>query len=338
MSLSARRFAFLSYAIGPAFIALLLFVVNLVLQPSFVSRANWASTLALASPVILTGLAQALPIMTGNGGLDLSIGPFAGFCSVLAAGILVPVGVSDPWLLLPIILGFGLVAGGVNGILIAVFRLPPIIATLGAYLFYTGMASQLLPTPGGQVPQWLIGAVGSYGLVPGALLVFVAVAAAWVLLSKSAYVRNLLAVGGDERVAYTAGINVAAVKVCAYAGAGILAATAGLLLAGLLQSADARIGPPLTISSIAAVALGGVSLAGGRGGLLGAGLGGASFYLIQNLLTAASVSAFQLDIADGAIMIAALALSAQIEVFRKRTGRGRQAGPASPPRATAPKS
>jgi ribose transport system permease protein len=316
-----RRLAPYSYAAGPLFITTVLFVANVILEPAFVQRSDWAATLTLAAPFILTGLAQTFPIMTGNGGLDLSVGPLAGFCSVLVASVIVPHGIHAAPLVVPLIIGFGLAAGAVNGVLVAYLRIPPIIATLGAYLFYSGLASQLMPTPGGEVPGWLIRLVGSYGPVPGTLILFAVVTLLWLLLSRTAYVRNLLAVGGDDRVAFTAGVKVAAVKVSAYAFAGGLAALAGLVLTGSLQSADATVGASFTISSIAAVALGGVSLAGGRGGLLGAALGGASFYLIQNLLTAASVSVFQLDIANGAIMIAALALSAQLEVLRKRRGR-----------------
>jgi ribose transport system permease protein len=318
---SVRRFlGGLSYAIGPTLIVVGLFIANWYFQPSFVENANWSAEVALATPFILTGLAQTLPILSGNGGLDLSVGPVAGFASVLAAGILVPDGYSSPFVLIPLVLGAGLGAGLVNGALVAYVRLPPIIATLGSYLFYTGITSQALPVPGGEAPGWLINLTASYGPIPALVVVFAAVAVVWLTLSRLAYVRNLLAVGGDERAAYTAGVDTAAVKLIAYGLGGTLAALAGLVLAGVLQSADATVGPPFTISSIAAVALGGIALGGGRGGLLGAGLGGLSYYLIQNLLTVAGVSVYQLNIADGVILIGALALSAQIEILRRRLG------------------
>jgi ribose transport system permease protein len=310
-----------SYAIGGAAIAVMLFIANVVMQHSFISPSTWAATLALASPFIVTGLAQTPPLLTGNGGLDLSVGPMAGFVAVLTAGVFTPHGLGSPELLIPLALGFGLAAGALNGVLIAYLRLPPIIATLGSYLFYTGMASEVLPTPGGMVPGWLVHVVGTYGPVPGVLIVFVLIAAAWIGLSRTSYLRNLLGVGGDERAAYTAGVNVAAVRLWAYAIAGLLSALAGLLLAASLNSGDATIGPEFTISSVAAVALGGVSFAGGRGGLLGAGLGGASYYMIQNLLTVSGVSVFELNIADGVILIAALAIGAQIELLRRRRHR-----------------
>lgn len=304
-----------SYAIGGVLIAAALFIANIVLQHSFISPGTWASTLALASPFVLTAMAQTPPLLTGNGGLDLSVGPLAGFVAVLVAGVFTPHGLGAPEVLIPLALGFGLAAGAVNGALVAYLRLPPIIATLGAYLFYTGMASEVLPTPGGTVPGWLVRLVGQ---VPEVLVVFAVIAVGWIGLSRTSYLRNLLAVGGDDRAAYTAGVNVAAVRLWAYAIAGLLAALAGVLLAGSLDSADATIGPAFTVSSIAAVALGGVSFAGGRGGLLGAALGGASYYMIQNLLTVSGVSVFQLDIADGVILIAALAIGAQIELLRRR--------------------
>jgi len=309
-----------SYAVAPTVVAVGLFIANAVVQPSFIDSSNWASTLAVSSPFVLTALAQAPPLLSGNGGLDLSVGPFAGFITVFVAAVLVPAGLGAPEVLIPLVIGFGLAAGGVNGVLIAYVRLPPIIATLGTYLFYSGISTYVLPSPGGVVPAWLIKLDGSYGPVPGIWIVFAVVTAGWMLLSRTAFLRNLLAVGGDERAAYTAGMNTAMVKLWAYALAGMLAALAGLLLAGVIQSGDATIGPGYTLTSIAAVALGGISLAGGRGGLLGAAMGGAVLYLVQNLLTVAHVSVFQLDIADGLLLIAALALNGALERLRKRGG------------------
>jgi ribose transport system permease protein len=309
-----------SYVSGPLLIAVVLFAANIIWQSSFINPSNWASTLALASPFVLTALAQTPPVLSGQGGLDLSVGPFAGLVAVLIAQKFVPAGLGAPELLIPLVILTGLAGGAINGVLVAYVRLPPIIATLGTYLFYTGIAAEILPTPGGSVPHWLGQLAQSYGPIPGTLIVFAVIAAGWLLLSRTAYVRHLLTVGGDDRAALTSGVNVSIVRVLAYALAGLFAAIAGLMLAGSLQSADATLGPPLTISSVAAIALGGISLAGGRGGLLGAAIGGASYYMIQNLLTVVHVSPFQLDIADGGTLIAALALSALIERRRRRRG------------------
>ena len=309
-----------SYAWPSIAAALALYFANVGFQPSFGSPSNWAAILSVTAPFLLIGMAEAFPVLAGNGGLDLSLGPLMGFVTVLIAIELVPAGISAPELLIPVVLAVGFGAGIVNGFLVAFVRLPAIIATLGAYLFYTGLGLYLLPSPSGNVPGWLIHLSTSYGPIPAMLVPLFAVALFWLLLTRTAYRRNLLAAGGDDRAAYTAGASVTLIRCSAYAFGGMLAAVAGLALAATLGSGDSTVGPPYTVTSIAAVALGGVSLSGGRGGLLGAAAGGAIIFLIQNLLTLANVSVFELDIANGIMLILALALNSFVLARRRRTG------------------
>lgn len=310
-----------AYATVPVLVAAALFVVNVVLSPSFVSSSQWATNLSVMCPFVLTSIAAAPPMIGGGGGIDLSIGPFLGFVVVFVASVLAPAGLGSPEVLLPLVLAFGLAAGAVNGIMVAYLRLPAIIATLGTYLFYAGISAQVLPTPGGTVPSWVIGMNASYGPVPGVLVVFAGVAVVWTLVSKTAFRRNLLAVGGEERAAYTAGINVARVRLLTYAFAGMFAALAGLVLLGLLQSGDATVGAPYTLSAITGVALGGVILSGGHGGLFGAALGGLILYLIQTLMTVSGVSVFELSIANGVLLVVALALNGVLSHLQAREDR-----------------
>jgi ribose transport system permease protein len=319
-----------SYAIAPTLVVLALLMANGIAQSDFLSPSTWTTTLAVAAPFIVTAMAQALPLISGNGGLDLSVGPFVSFISAMVAAKLEPAGLGSPFLLLPIALGMGFAAGAVNGILIAYLRLPPIIATLGTYLFYAGIAAEILPDPGGTIPHWLIDVDGDIAGIPGVLFVFAAIAIWWLALSRTAFVRNLFAVGGDIRTAYTAGVNINVTRVLTYALGGTLAALAGLLLTGLLQSGSATAGNTYTVYSLTAVALGGIALTGGRGGLFGAAMGGVVLYLIQNLLTVAHVSVYQLSIANGALLIAALAVNEALEHQRKK--RGMRRGGAAPPR------
>jgi ribose transport system permease protein len=334
--LLGRAAAANSYALVPLALAVGLFIANAIVQPAFLNQSNWASTMAVLCPFVLTSCAQAIPVLSGNGGLDLSVGPFAGFVTVMVAGELVPAGLSAPAVLIPLVCLLGLAAGAVNGVLIGYLRLPPIIATLGTYLFYTGMATEVLSAPGGTVPSWLVQLNGSYGPIPGVWFVLLAVAVVWALFTRTAYIRNLLALGGDERAAYTSAVNVAAVRVWAYALGGLLAALAGLMLCGLINSGDPTVGGSYTVSSITAVALGGIALAGGRGGLLGAALGGVVLFLIQNLLTAAHVSVYELSIVNGAVLIAALAFNGiTTRLRRRREGVAAPAVTESPIPATA---
>jgi ribose transport system permease protein len=308
-----------SYAAVPLALLIILFVVNAAVQPQFLSQQSWAASMAVLCPTVLTAMAVTLPVLSGNGGIDLSVGPLAGFMSVLIAAVLVPAGITTPQLIIPIVIVFGALTGAINGFLVAYVRLPAIIATLGMYLFYQGLGTEVLPEAGGSVPVWLVKLNGSFGPVPAVWIVFAVIALIWTLVTRGSYPRNLLAVGGDERAAYTAGVNVARLRLITYSIAGVLACLAGLMLTGLIQSGDGTVGPPYTISAITAVALGGISLAGGRGGLLGGALGGGVLFLIQELLTDAHVSVFQVSIIDGIVLIFALALNGTVEHLRRRS-------------------
>jgi ribose transport system permease protein len=312
-----------SYAAVPLALLIILFVVNAAVQPQFLSQQSWAASMAVLCPTVLTAMAVTLPVLSGNGGIDLSVGPLAGFMSVLIAAVLVPAGITTPQLIIPIVIVFGALTGAINGFLVAYVRLPAIIATLGMYLFYQGLGTEVLPEAGGSVPVWLVKLNGSFGPVPAVWIVFAVIALIWTLVTRGSYPRNLLAVGGDERAAYTAGVNVARLRLITYSIAGVLACLAGLMLTGLIQSGDGTVGPPYTISAITAVALGGISLAGGRGGLLGGALGGGVLFLIQELLTDAHVSVFQVSIIDGIVLIFALALNGTVEHLRRRSSAAR---------------
>jgi ribose transport system permease protein len=240
-----------------------------------------------------------------------------GLTSVLVVTVLMPAGLGDWWVAAPFLLLFGLAVGAFNGWLVAVVRLQPIVATLGTYLVLTGVALWLLPTPLGPVPAWF-GILSRPILgVPGPLAFLVGPVLVWFLLGRTPFLRTLLAVGGDDRVAYSAGIDVTAVRVLAYAVGGLFSAFAGLALTSLIQSADANVGPPYTLQVITAAALGGISLAGGRGRMWGSVFGALSLFLIQNFLTNYGVSVFWQQVVFGATLITALVLNAGLGFFSR---------------------
>ncbi|HTW26822.1 MAG TPA: ABC transporter permease [Acetobacteraceae bacterium] len=308
-----------AYAVPVLVTVALLLAVNAALNRSFVSPDNWAPILAGATPFIVTALAQAAPILAGGGGIDLSVGPLAGLVNAILVAVLVPRGLDGPLPMIGAALALGALSGLLNGAIVCMLRVQPIIATLGSFLVYQGLTLEVLPTAGGSAPAWLRAASGRVGWIPGPLLLLLVLAAAWLALGVTAYRRNLLAVGGDERAAYAAGIDVAAVRIIAYVIAGMLAAVAGLAFTAVLGSADPSVGVPYTLTSVAGAALGGLSLAGGRGGMLGAAAGGALLFLVQNLLTLAQVSIFYLQIATGLILLAAVAINAVSDLRRRRS-------------------
>jgi ribose transport system permease protein len=314
-----------SYA-WPVLAAVVIFTAfNAVASPAFTDASNWNGMLIGVAPFILTAMAQTAPVMSGEGGIDLSVGPLAGLVNAMVTSILVPSGWSDPVTIIGISLGVGILSGLLNGFLIAVVRVQPIIATLGTFLAYQGITLEMLPMAGGQAPAWLVGAAGTFGGVSGMLVLIILVGLFWLAFERTAYRRNLLAIGGDSRAAYASGVNVAGVRIIAYVIGGVLAAIAGLVFTAALGSGDPRVGVPYTLTSIAAVALGGIALSGGRGGMLGAAAAGTLLFLIQTLFTLAQVSIFYIQIMYGVILLGALTLNATGE--RARRGRmARQLG------------
>jgi ribose transport system permease protein len=215
-----RRYAW------PILVALVIFAgLNAAASPAFTDSGNWNGMLIGAAPFIITAMAQTAVVMSGDGGVDLSVGPLAGLVNALIASVLVPHGWTDPLSLVGATLLVGVASGLLNGIMVAVVRVQPIIATLGTYLAYQGITLEMMPMAGGQAPDWLVALANSRGGVPGVLVLIAALGIAWLAFERTAFRRNLLAVGGDARAAYASGVNVAAVRIIAYVIGGILAAT-----------------------------------------------------------------------------------------------------------------
>ena len=310
-----RRFGYAGPAIATAIILLAL---NAAVDRTFLDPSNWPSILAVALPFLLIAMAAAPAIVSGAGGIDLSIGPLAGLVNAVLVGALFPAGIVSPFLVIPIAIALGIAAGAVNGLLVAWLRVPAIIATLGTYLVLSGLTLVILPMAGGSAPGWMVALRGAVGIFPLPLLMLAAVALIWVPLRRSAFGRNLLATGGDQRAAFTSGIDIASVRFTVYVVGGVIAAVTGFAFTVSLGSGDPTAAAPYTLIGIAGAVLGGVSLAGGRGGLLGAAAGGAVLFLVQNLLSLAHVSAFYAQFAYGLILIVALAANSIIDLLRRR--------------------
>lgn len=294
---------------GAGFAAVLLAIliaVNLLLNPARFHPAAWGALIGLAAPLIGAALASAPVILAGRGGIDISVGPLMGFVNAMVIQLLfLRLGMSSPLVIVPAALLIGAIVGAANGFLATIVRIQPIVATLGTYLILTGMTLTVLPAPIGPAPGWLKAMAGPWSALPLALILLF-----WWLVRQAPYYDQLMAVGSDDRAAYTAGVPVTKVRFIAYVMTGILAACAGLMLTALIGSADPNIGPTYTLIAIAAVALGGVSLAGGRGGLAGAAIGAVDIFLLQSVLTAFNVSTYVLQIAYGAILVVAVIMTA----------------------------
>jgi ribose transport system permease protein len=297
-----------------ALLAAALFVANLFVDTSFVSSDALPATLADLAPLAIVAMATAPSVVSG--GLDLSAGPLLSLTNVMMVAVLIPHGLGGPGASIPLLLALGAAIGALSGVAVSILRLPAIITGLCALFVITGVAQEILLMPEQAPANWTSHLGDKIGPIPGGLVTMAVPLVVWLGLRRTPFVRAMFSVGGDAPTAFASGLNVAAVRIGSYALGGMFAAIAGLALTGLVRSADSTLGLQYTLIAIAAVSLGGTPVGGGRGGLVGALLGAACIYLIQNLLSGLSVSAQWLNVVYGCVLILAVILSAQLRPRR----------------------
>ncbi|MDX3927476.1 MAG: ABC transporter permease [Shinella sp.] len=283
----------------------LIMAVFAVLVPGFLSERNLINILQQSS--INACLALGMTLVIISGGIDLSVGPTAAIAAVISATLLVA-GYPVPLAILAG-LGTGALCGLLNGVLVAHVGLQPFIVTLGTLSTYRAIA--LIYTGGNPVlgiPQGFRSIFnGSIAGIPNSVVIVAAVAvAAWILLKKTAIGEYLLAVGGNEEAAYVSGVPIALTKVTAYVISGTLAALASLILIGRLGAAEPILGNLWELDAIAAAAIGGASLMGGKGSIVGTVLGAIILGAMRNGLTLMNVQAFYQLLATGLIILVAM--------------------------------
>jgi ribose transport system permease protein len=295
-----------------------LLIANVVALPDFGKPDNWVNNLRIFAPFALVAMASTPAIISGGGGLDLSVGPVTNLINVVLVVKLLPTSLGSPGIAIPLMLALGAGVGLINGVLVSVLRFPPVIATLCTFFVVSGIVLNIAPSPVTPAVNWTTQLGGNFGPVPGPLLLILGPAVVWMALRLTPFHRLLYAVGASDSTAFSAGVNVASVRIVAYAIDGLFAAVAGIALTVFLQTGDATLGTQYTLVAIAAVVLGGTPIGGGRGGLVGSILGAAVIYLLQNLLSEAHVSATWLQVVYGALLVAGVVLGAQITSPRLR--------------------
>ena len=301
-----------SHLMIPIFLLFALLVVAVLRSPSLVTSSGLGSAVIVAAPLILAAFALTPIAMAGRGGVDLSIGPLIGFINVTlvqlnAEGIVTSV--VDVFLYA---LGVGVAYQIVMGLIIVYVRIQPIIVALAGFLTLAGLNLVILPRPGGVAPEWM----QSWGLgvsIWSPVLAILAVAVgAWFLFTRTAFYDHLRMMGADERTAYTAGVDVVAVRMGAHVIAGLYAGLAALAFTSLIGSGDPTQGSTYTLMAVTALVLGGTSLAGGRGSVTGSLLGALNIYLITYVLATfhfGMVQSFVTQLAYGVILVVALLLT-----------------------------
>ncbi len=293
---------------------IVLLIVFSLASPNFMQTSNMIAILQATSVNGVLAIAATLVIITG--GIDLSVGTMMTFCAVMAGVVLTKAGLPMPLGIVAAI-GAGAFCGLCSGTFVAKLKIPPFIATLGMMLILKGLSlviSGTRPiyfndTPGfDQISRGsLIGEVLPFLPIPnGVLILFLVAGAASYVLSRTVLGRYCFALGSNEEAVRLSGVNTDRWKIAIYALSGAIVGIGGLLIASRLNSAQPALGLGYELEAIAAVVIGGTSLSGGRGTIIGTLIGALIMAVLTNGLRVLQVAQEWQTVVTGAIIILAV--------------------------------
>ncbi len=281
--------------------------------PNFFSASNLVNVVRQTSFPAIVAVGMTFVILTA--GIDLSVGGVIAFAGVVGCLILVRPGLAPAWALMLGIgagVAVGTAVGIINGIAVTRFRLPPFIATLAMW-FIAGRDGGLAFIITGGEPVYnlptsftLLGAGAIGGIPIPIIFMVVAVIAGHIVLTRTTFGRHVYAVGGNEEAAWLSGINVARVKLAVYIISGTLAGLASMILAARLASGDPKTGMGMELDAIAAVVVGGTSLFGGKGSVLGTLVGALIMGVLNNGLNLLNISSYWQPVVKGGVILLAV--------------------------------
>jgi ribose transport system permease protein len=298
-----------------ALIIVLLYLLLSFLRPAtFPTVRNIFNICRQSSLVAILAVGMGLVIVTG--GIDLSVGAIIALSACLGTWSFRELG-APPAAVLLVILGIGAAAGFLNGLLIAKLGIPPFIVTLGMLSVCNGAA--LLISKGAPIrydPSWISIFGGAYiGPMPVSVLVMLCVVlAGYIFANMTLTGRNVYAVGNSQRSAKLSGIFVDRIIITVYVIIGVLSGLCGLLLVGQMNSADPSFGKGYELDVIAATVIGGISMTGGEGNIVGVLLGALLMGLLKNMFVQLAVSGYWQTIILGVVIIGAV----MIDSIRKK--------------------
>lgn len=273
--------------------------------------------------VLLAFVAVAQTFVVLTAGIDLSVGAIFILADCLASTIVLGSPVMTALGVVGVVLT-GVVCGALNGVIVVYGRLQPIVATIATGAIFYGVALALRPNPGGDINSDLADAITGQmaGGVPASVVTLVVLMLLiWVPFRRSAWGRAVYAIGSSESAAYMSGVPIRRAKLLAYVLAGMFSALGGLMLAFFTYSGEASSSnaSTYTLSSIAAVVIGGVSLFGGSGSAVGAILGAFIFRTINDLLFVFNLDPLWQPLFLGLVLLAAVSLgSVRLLLIRNR--------------------
>jgi ribose transport system permease protein len=286
-------------------------------QDGFLGNANLRNLLSDSAPLLI--MASGMTAILILGSIDLSMGAACSVANVITVRIINHYGprIGSPFvtsiLALIVILAFGAFAGTLLGVIHVKFKVPSFIASLGFMSLWQSVAFLISEAPE-SIARVMWGTVAWFRITFGVvglplILALVVVVKLYILQSRTTIGNSLYAIGGNERASRIAGISVDKTKIMLFAINGMCAALGGFFLVAKLRSSAPRVGEPFTLMIVASVALGGTSLTGGRGNILGTVMGVFIVSIIQNGMNFIGVSAYWQSVVFGLFILAAVAIS-----------------------------
>lgn len=305
-------------ALKPLVALLLMIIAMMFLSDHFATSDNLFNVLRQVSVNVCISVGMTMVILTG--GIDLSVGSTLALAGAVAAG-LTRDGLSFPgadlfigftfWGGILAALLIGALLGWVNGVMITTFKVPPFIATLGMLTIARGLTmlyTRGFPITGLGKGFEYVGTGWFLGIPMPVWIALIVVIVFAFIMRHTIFGRHIYAIGGNERASLISGIKVNRVKLIVYTLAGTLAGLAGLLVTARLDSAQPNAGVSYELDSIAAVVIGGTSLSGGKGSVIGTIIGALIIGVLNNGLVLLGVSPFWQQVIKGIVILAAVIL------------------------------
>ena len=294
------------FLVACAMLALLV-AVNGALRPGVFSLDELNTDTAAALTLLLAATGQTIVLL--RGGIDLSIGGVISLGTVLAATHF-GTSMTSAGLWALIIVGIGALTGAINALLITGLRLQPFLVTLASWSILSGFALMILPTDGGHLPEgWTAFGTATVGGLSSSVLLLAALIILWLWWRATPLGLAVRATGSNERSAVLSGVSPLTINLVTYGLSGAFAALAALYLTTQTGTGSPTIGKDYILPSVAAAVIGGLSLFGGRGGLIGTIVGAYILTIIGNLVFVLNVSSYWQPIASGVILLLAVLAS-----------------------------
>lgn len=279
-------------------------IILAIASPAFMTSSNWLSILNQAS---LKGiLAIGMTFVIVGSGIDLSIGALMSVCAMFLADILLKGGIRHLWLAILVCLISGVVCGFINGFLTAYVGLPEFLLTMGTMSIFRGFDYVYTDcqTIRGLDQKWID--FWNSGIPWPAIIMIALAVVAYLIIKFTRYGRYVFAVGGNETASRLSGINTKLIKCMNYVLMGLICGICAIVYVGRMSSAEAGAGDGFELTAIAAAAIGGASLSGGRGSIVGAVIGALILSVLSNGLTLLRVSSYYQTIFTGVIIVVAI--------------------------------